>query len=80
MLSVISFQNIFWHHKLATSTFAKLLYTSNSVFKVLRLHSSCDKHTMAKSRFEYVRDFELDDRCLPNCWLVVRIDGHSFHR
>ncbi|XP_020647037.1 putative tRNA(His) guanylyltransferase isoform X1 [Pogona vitticeps] len=35
---------------------------------------------MAKSKFEYVRDFEADDRCLPNCWVVVRLDGRGFHR
>lgn len=35
---------------------------------------------MAKSKFEYVRQFEQDDRCLPNCWLVVRVDGKAFHR
>lgn len=35
---------------------------------------------MAKSKFEYVKKFELDDRCLPNCWIVVRIDGHKFHK
>lgn len=35
---------------------------------------------MAKSRFEYVKSFEQNDSCLPNCWLVVRIDGKGFHR
>ncbi|KAF0299632.1 putative tRNA(His) guanylyltransferase [Amphibalanus amphitrite] len=35
---------------------------------------------MAKSKYEYVRHFELDDRCLPNSWIVVRIDGKGFHR
>ena len=35
---------------------------------------------MAKSRFEYVREFELDDRLLPRTWAVLRIDGHAFHR
>lgn len=35
---------------------------------------------MANSRFEYVREFELDDRILPNCWIVVRIDGKAFHK
>ncbi|NXQ79214.1 THG1 guanylyltransferase, partial [Nyctibius grandis] len=35
---------------------------------------------MAKSKFEYVRDFETDDTCLPNCWIVVRLDGRNFHR
>lgn len=34
---------------------------------------------MAKSRFEYVKKFEELDACLPNCWIVVRIDGHNFH-
>jgi len=35
---------------------------------------------MAKSKFEYVRKFELDDRLLPNAWIVVRIDGKGFHK
>ncbi|KAM9129452.1 putative tRNA(His) guanylyltransferase isoform 3-T3 [Pangshura tecta] len=35
---------------------------------------------MAKSKFEYVRDFEADDTCLPNCWVVTRLDGRNFHR
>ena len=35
---------------------------------------------MAKSRFEYVRHFEQNDSCLPNCWVVVRIDGKNFHK
>lgn len=36
--------------------------------------------SMAQSKFEYVRKFENDDRCLPNCWLVVRLDGKGFHK
>ncbi|WAR21882.1 THG1-like protein [Mya arenaria] len=35
---------------------------------------------MAKSKFEYVKQFETEDRLLPNCWIVVRIDGKGFHR
>ncbi|KAK7109307.1 hypothetical protein V1264_013368 [Littorina saxatilis] len=35
---------------------------------------------MAKSKFEYVRLFETEDRLIPNCWIVVRIDGKAFHR
>ncbi|KAH6940007.1 hypothetical protein HPB50_024009 [Hyalomma asiaticum] len=35
---------------------------------------------MAKSKFEYVRQFESDDKCLPNCWIVTRIDGKAFHK
>jgi tRNA(His) guanylyltransferase len=35
---------------------------------------------MANSRFEYVRNFEQNDRLLPGCWVVIRIDGRSFSR
>ncbi|XP_005089456.1 probable tRNA(His) guanylyltransferase [Aplysia californica] len=35
---------------------------------------------MAKSKFEYVKQFETDDPCLQNCWIVVRIDGKAFHK
>eukprot|EP00873_Tetraselmis_striata_P022803 jgi/Tetstr1/443067/TSEL_031125.t1 len=33
---------------------------------------------MANSRFEYVRDYELDDALLPGCWIVLRLDGRGF--
>ncbi|KAI8322558.1 putative tRNA guanylyltransferase-like protein [Martensiomyces pterosporus] len=33
---------------------------------------------MAKSKYEYVRNFEHEDRLLPSTWLVVRIDGQGF--
>ncbi|KAJ3088875.1 tRNA-histidine guanylyltransferase 1-like [Quaeritorhiza haematococci] len=35
---------------------------------------------MACSRYEYVKSYERNDSLLPNTWLVVRIDGHNFHR
>lgn len=35
---------------------------------------------MANSRFDYVKSFESDDRILPNCWIIVRIDGKAFHK
>lgn len=35
---------------------------------------------MANSKYEYVKNFEKSDALLPNTWIVVRIDGHSFHR
>jgi len=35
---------------------------------------------MAKSKYEYVKKFETDDRLLPNAWIVVRLDGHKFHK
>lgn len=35
---------------------------------------------MAKSKFEYVRFYETEDKCLPNTWIIVRVDGKGFHR
>ena len=35
---------------------------------------------MAKSRYEYVRKFEREDPVLPNCFIVIRVDGHAFHK
>lgn len=35
---------------------------------------------MANSKFEYVKKYELDDTLLPNCWLIIRVDGKSFHK
>lgn len=34
---------------------------------------------MAKSRFEYVRHFEVHDVILPDTYIVVRVDGKKFH-
>ncbi|KDD75003.1 Thg1 polymerase-like protein [Helicosporidium sp. ATCC 50920] len=35
---------------------------------------------MAKSAYEYVKAFEQDDTLLPECWIVVRLDGKGFTR
>lgn len=35
---------------------------------------------MAKSRFEYVKKFELPDPLVPNTYIIVRIDGKGFHK
>jgi len=35
---------------------------------------------MANSKYGYVRGYELDDTCLPGCWMVCRIDGKAFHK
>ncbi|RZB73456.1 tRNA(His) guanylyltransferase [Asbolus verrucosus] len=35
---------------------------------------------MAKSKYEYVKNFETEKKLLPNCWIVVRIDGRAFHQ
>ena len=51
---------------------------SLSSFILKRPFSSTSK--MAKSKFEYVRNFERDEHCLPNCWIVVRIDGRGFSK
>ena len=33
---------------------------------------------MACSKYEYVKHYEADDRLLPGCWIVVRLDGKGF--
>ncbi|RIA84072.1 tRNAHis guanylyltransferase-domain-containing protein [Glomus cerebriforme] len=35
---------------------------------------------MAKSKYEYVKQFERDYFLIPNTWLVIRIDGRGFHQ
>lgn len=35
---------------------------------------------MAKSRFEYVKQYERLDRLLPETYIVIRIDGKGFHK
>ncbi|CAN6674687.1 tRNA(His) guanylyltransferase [Trichomonascus vanleenenianus] len=35
---------------------------------------------MAKSRFEYVKQFERENYLLPDSWIVIRVDGRGFHR
>jgi len=53
----------------------KLLRVSSSV-----LRSFSSSATMSNSKYEYVRKFESDDQMLPECWIVVRIDGKAFHK
>lgn len=36
--------------------------------------------TMAKSSFEYVKNFEVDDSLMLNTWIVIRLDGKCFHK
>ncbi|KAG9491120.1 hypothetical protein GDO78_006471 [Eleutherodactylus coqui] len=51
------------------------------ILKGLSFHAHIQlRRGMAKSKFEYVRDFEVQDTCLQNCWVVVRVDGRNFHR
>lgn len=35
---------------------------------------------MAKSKYEYVKSFEIQDCLLQNTWIVVRVDGRNFHK
>ena len=35
---------------------------------------------MAGTKYAYVKNFELPDVLLPGTFIVVRIDGHGFHR
>lgn len=50
-----------------------------NVFHSIKRYFNKSK-VMANSRFDYVRDFESDDRLIPNCWIVVRIDGRAYHK
>lgn len=36
------------------------------------------KPSMANSRFQYVKKFELSDALLPDTFLIARLDGHRF--
>jgi len=56
-------------------TFLKLLSKTNISHSFAR-----SRYKMAQSKFEYVRKFEIEDKLLPNCWIVVRIDGKGFHK
>ncbi|KAG9443276.1 hypothetical protein H6P81_014616 [Aristolochia fimbriata] len=51
--------------------------TVDSVFTPLTVQFICD---MAKSKYEYVQSFEDNDALPTPLWIVVRIDGHNFHR
>ena len=57
--------------------FKLLYYTTLKIYFLKTLHK---KQIMANSRFEYVRKFEQEDKCLLGCWIVVRVDGRSFHK
>lgn len=43
-------------------------------------HHASHSATMAKSRFEYVKNYELPDALMPNTFIVVRVDGRGFHK
>lgn len=35
---------------------------------------------VSKTKYEYVKEFEREESCLPNCWIVVRISGRNFFK
>ncbi|KAL7420846.1 tRNA-His guanylyltransferase [Cryptotrichosporon argae] len=39
-----------------------------------------ERRAVNLSRFEYVRLYEEADACLPNTYIVVRVDGRGFHK
>ena len=49
---------------------------------VCKSNLSTAPRRMANSKYEYVRRFEEanDLVLLPNCYIVVRVDGHNFHK
>lgn len=57
-----------------------LLPLQNKTLFLFSRHISNSTLVMAKSKFEYVRTFETEDRCLPNTWIIVRVDGKGFHK
>ncbi|XP_048449049.1 probable tRNA(His) guanylyltransferase isoform X1 [Rhincodon typus] len=64
-----------------TVGFSKCSRATSQGFLCEMLHVHAQSHkTMAKTKFEYVRQFEADDTCLQNCWVVVRLDGRNFHK
>lgn len=54
-----------------------LLRISGHLWLVKHLLTSAK---MAKSKFDYVRNFEQLDYVLPNTYIVVRLDGKGFHK
>ena len=35
---------------------------------------------MSKSKYEYVKNYETKDACLPSTYILLRIDGRGFHK
>lgn len=64
---------------LSLRIFSPHIYTTSLQDVAIHRQLHCSSK-MAKSMFEYVRQFETPDRCLLNTWIVVRIDGKNFHK
>ena len=69
--------------RFSRSASKRIILASNLYFELLKPNISIKQfgQTMSKtSKYEYVKKFEVEDKLLPNCWMVVRIDGKAFHR
>lgn len=53
---------------------------SHSILNQVSLICSFATSSMAKSKFEYVKEFEREDVCLRNCWIVIRLDGRNYSK
>lgn len=53
------------------------LIVARTVFPLFQL---LNRTKMANSVYTYVRDYEAEVPCLPNTWIVVRLDGQTFHK
>uniref|UniRef100_H2YD63 tRNA(His) guanylyltransferase n=1 Tax=Ciona savignyi TaxID=51511 RepID=H2YD63_CIOSA len=59
----------------------RIFLRSCTRLQLLQNYCKAETHQkMANSQFDYVKSFESMDSCLPNCWIVVRIDGNNFHK
>merc|ERR1712037_42598 len=62
------------------SAVAVLLSSPSSAIRRLFTSATAAMSSKGINKWEYVRGFELDDRLLPNSWIVVRVDGKGFHK
>ncbi|KAH9492777.1 tRNA-histidine guanylyltransferase 1-like [Bulinus truncatus] len=82
-----NYSSDFWslsNRRLQRAVISPQIYQASKLLSVQKEETSCAKFStssiMAKSKFDYVKQFEVDDPCLPNCWIVIRIDGKAFHK
>ena len=57
--------------------FCTFLHSRVLVKKGVQSFRKFSTSTMAKSKWEYVKNFETEEVLLPNCWAVARIDGRG---
>lgn len=57
-----------------------LVFPSTTGSELMRILRGILCTTMANSKFQYVKKFELPDALLQDTYLVARLDGHRFTR